>query len=170
MRVATRAGVLLALWLLAWGEVSAANVASGVAAAVVLLLAFPPGPRSPGRSRFSALGVARLVGYVIMQLVVSNLTMTRHTLRRRPSFGGGVLAHHLQEPSEHVVTLMTSIIALSPGTMTVDVDDRSETVYVHFLDLPDIGAGRAGLDRLERLCVAAVSAGGPSPSSDQEVP
>ena len=64
----------------------------------------------------------------------------------------GVLAHHLRVPSEHVVTVMTTVIALSPGTMVVDVDRTSSTVYVHFLFLRDLDAARASLDRLERVC------------------
>ena len=41
--------------------------------------------------------------------------MTREILRRRPTVRPGVIAHRLQWPSDYVVTLMTSIIALSPG-------------------------------------------------------
>ena len=33
--------------------------------------------------------------------------------------------------------------------MTVDVDDASHTLYVHFLFLHDVEASRAGLERLE---------------------
>ena len=51
---------------------------------------------------------------------------------------------------------MTSVIALSPGTMTVDVDRESTTIYVHFFRLRDLAAARASLARLERLVVDAI--------------
>ena len=93
----------------------------------------------------------------MVQLATSNVVMTREVLRRHPARHPGVVAHHLDAPSEVVVTMMTNIISLSPGTMTVDVDDEASTVYVHFLFLDDVDRARAQLDRLEGLVRAAVT-------------
>ena len=158
MRIVGRIALLVVLWLLAWGEVSVANVTSGVAVAIALLVAFPPGPRASGRLRFSAIGAGRLAAYVLVQLVHSNVVMARQIVRRRPDARPGVLAHRLGQPSEEVVTVMTSVIALSPGTMTADVDAESRIIYVHFFLLRDVEAARASLSRLEDLAVHAVAA------------
>lgn len=157
MRIVGRIALLVALWLLAWGDASVANVVSGVAVAAALLVAFPPGTRASGGVRISAVGAGRLAVYVLVQLVISNLVMARQTLRRRPDVRPGVLAHRLAQPSEEVVTVMTSVIALSPGTMTVDVDADSSVVYVHFFLLRDLEAARTSLSRLEDLAVHAVA-------------
>ncbi len=161
MRIVGRIALLVGLWLLAWGEVSLANLVSGVAVAAALLVAFPPGPRASGGLRFSAIGAGRLAVYVLVQLVISNVVMARQILRRRPDAGPGVLAHRLRQPSEEVVTVMTSVIALSPGTMTVDVSLDSTTIYVHFFRLEDVEAARASLARLENLAVHAIAAPAP---------
>jgi multicomponent Na+:H+ antiporter subunit E len=158
MRALGRVVLLMALWLLAWGQFTVANVVSGAAVAVALLVAFPPGPRTAAPLRVSPRGVLALLGYVAVQLVSSNVFMTREILRRRPDLQPGVLAHRLERPSEHVVTVMTSVIALSPGTMTVDVDRASTTIYVHFLFLRDVDAARASLVRLEALATRAITA------------
>ena len=160
MRITGRIVLLVALWLLAWGEITIANVVSGVVVASALLVAFPPGRRAGARLQFRPGGAARLAGYVVTQLVRSNLVMAREILRRRPAVRQGVLAHRLQQSSEEVVTLMTSVIALSPGTMTVDVDRESITIYVHFLLLQDVHAARASLARLEQLAVSAIAESG----------
>jgi multicomponent Na+:H+ antiporter subunit E len=160
--------MLVALWLLAWGEASLANVVSGIAVAGALLVAFPPG--DPAHVRLSAGGVARLAGHVASQLLTSNLVTAREVLRRRSTARPGVLAHRLQEPSDEVVTLMTSVIALSPGTMTVDVDEGSTTVYVHFLFLRDVDQARASLARLEHLVVRAIAAPRRSPVPGTRTP
>lgn len=157
MRIAGRIALLVALWLLAWGEASVANVVSGVAVAAALLGAFPPGPRAGGGLRVSPAGALRLAVYVLVQLVISNVVMARQILRRRPDVRPGVLAHRLAQPSEEVVTVMTSVIALSPGTMTVDVDAESRIVFVHFFLLRDVEAARAALRRLENLAVGAIA-------------
>jgi multicomponent Na+:H+ antiporter subunit E len=151
-----RIGLLVILWLLAWGDISVANIVSGVAVAALLLLAFPVRGRGDGSVGLNVGGALRLAGYVVAQLVVSNLIMTREILRRRPGGHSGVLAYRLEHPSEQVLTLMTSIISLSPGTMTVDVASDSTTVYVHFFNLGDIEAARASLARLERLVAGAI--------------
>jgi multicomponent Na+:H+ antiporter subunit E len=160
-RIALRVVALVVLWLLAWGTLSVASVLSGVLVAVVLLLVFPPGP--PTGVHFHPLGIGRLAGYVVVQLVISNLVMARQILRWTPELEPGVLAHHLQRPSAEVLTAMTTVIALSPGTMTVDTTPDSSAVYVHFLFLHDVDAARAGLVRLERLVLGAI---GPDPRSD----
>ena len=146
MRFAGRVAALVVLWLLAWGEITIASVVSGVAVASLLLVVFPPGP--PADIKFHPVAAARLLGNVIM---------TRQILRPRPNLDPGVLAHRLQHPSEEVVTVMTSVIALSPGTMTVDTASDSSVIFVHFLFLDDLEAARKSLTRLERLVVGAIA-------------
>jgi multicomponent Na+:H+ antiporter subunit E len=159
MTIALRVAALVALWLLAWGDFTLANVLSGIAVATVLLVAFPL-RQSPGGRRLPSLtGTVALGFYVARQLIASNIVMAREVLRRVPRTRPGVLAHRLTEPNEEVVTLMTSIIALSPGTMVVDVDDASTTVYVHFFRLDDVDAGRAVLRDLEQRVVNAIAPG-----------
>jgi multicomponent Na+:H+ antiporter subunit E len=162
VRYVGRVGLLTALWLLAWGEASLANALSGALLAGALLVAFPPSASRSTRGRVNPWAVARLGGYVGAQLWTSNVVMIREVLRWRSTADPGVLAHRLRHPSEHVVTVMTSVIALSPGTMTVDVDRTSSTIYVHFLFLRDVSVARATLERLERLASEAI---GPDPST-----
>jgi multicomponent Na+:H+ antiporter subunit E len=162
--------LLVTLWILAWGQITLANLLSGVVVTVALLLAFPPGRATPGDLRFDALGALRLAAYVLSQLVLSNAVMARQILRRDTARTPGVVAHRLHRNSEHVATVMSSVIALSPGTMTVDVARDSSTIYVHFFDLTDVDAARAGLARLERRVTHAIAGGlpvGPAPADDQ---
>jgi multicomponent Na+:H+ antiporter subunit E len=166
VRTVGRLALLVVLWLLAWGELSLANVISGVAVAAALVVAFPIGAADRDHARVHVASAARLAAYVVAQLVLSNLGMARSILRRRVTSTPGVVVYGLGTPSEIVVTLMTSIIALSPGTMTVDVDDDAATIHVHFFSLDDTDAARAALVRLERLVTAAVR----PPSADAAVP
>ena len=45
--------------------------------------------------------------------------------------------------------------ALSPGTMTVEVELDPPTIYLHILDLHDVGQVRASIATLEDLTVRA---------------
>ena len=142
--------LLVTLWILAWGEITLANLLTGVIATAALLIAFPP-RRGRGDLHYNAGGVFRFATYVVAQLVTSNISMSRYILRRDSSRRPGVLEHRLRRPSEEVATVMSSVIALSPGTMTVDVARDSSAVYVHFFDLRDVDAARASLARLEQV-------------------
>ena len=166
MRHVARAALLVVLWLLAWGEFSLANALSGVVVAAGLLAAFPVARAARPDLHPQVGAIARLAWYVVSQLVQSNLVMTREILRRQPDLSPGVLAHRLAYPSDVVITIMTSIISLSPGTMTADIDPDGATLYVHFLLLRDIDGARAGLAELERRVAAAV--GAPRPSAPRE--
>jgi multicomponent Na+:H+ antiporter subunit E len=157
MRTTARVGLLVALWLLAWGDVSVANVLSGGAVAIALLAAFPARRRRDGTVRLSPRGSARLGAHVVGQLVRSNLVMARQILRPPGVVAPAVLAHRLGHPTDEVITLMSSIIALSPGTMTVDVAPDASTIYVHFFHLDDLAAARRSIAELERLVVGAVA-------------
>jgi multicomponent Na+:H+ antiporter subunit E len=154
--MAGRAAVLVALWLLAWGEVTLANVLSGTVAAVALLVAFPPRRPTGSEVRLSLVGILRLASYVGAQLVRSNIVMTKQVLRPPTPPAPGVLAHRLHHPTDEVITVITSIISLSPGTMTVDVAPDSSAVYVHFFHLDDVDAARRTIAHLERLAVGAI--------------
>lgn len=151
MRLGARVAMLVVLWLLAWGELSLPNLLSGTTVAAALLVAFPPARRRHASARVRPAGVWRLALYVGSQLLVSNVVMGRYILSVRPKVRPGVIAHRLTQPSEEAITIMTSIIALSPGTMTVDVDRASTTIYVHFFRLVDPVSARASLERLDRL-------------------
>lgn len=167
MRLTSRLVVLVVLWLLAWGQVSLANVVSGLAVATMLLVAFPAARHSGPRLRIRPVGVLRLLLYIVGQLFTSNYLVTREILSRRASIRAGVLAYPVQHPSDEVVTLIANIIALAPGTMTVEATRHPAVVYVHFLLLEDVDQARQAIARLERLVVGAVGFPdhGPAPAT-----
>ena len=169
MRAAARRAMLLvSFWLLAWGEVSVANVASGILVAAGLLVAFPPHRPAVSGPTISPAGTARLILYVLGQLVPSNVLVTREILCRRSRIRTGVLAYPLEQPSEAVLSLMAHVIALTPGTMTVEATSDPPVLYVHFLLLDDLAKARRTVARLERLAVAAL--GRPRSQSEDTLP
>ena len=160
MRRLTWVVVLVGLWLLAWGDVSVANVLSGAAVAAALLVAFPSDRSPQGAVRLRPLGVLRLAGHVGVQLVRSNVVMARQILRPPDPASPGVVVHRLAHPTDEVVTVVSSVIALSPGTMVVDVAPDSSAIAVHLFHLVDVDAARRTIAHLEELAVGAIA--GPS--------
>jgi multicomponent Na+:H+ antiporter subunit E len=160
MSVVARLLLLVAIWLLAWGRFDAAHVVGGVVLAALLFVAFPMVPSGRRRIVLSLrpVGVARLLWHVVVQLVRSNLLMTREIVSRQSRIRTGVIHYTLRAPSDLVLTLVANIIALSPGTMTVDATRDPRTISVHFLLLDDVSAAERSLAHLERLVAGAVGA------------
>lgn len=170
MRPAGRAAMLVALWLLAWGEASAANLLSGIVLAAALLLAFPAVERNRARLYLSPGGVGRLALHVLGQLVKSNALVAREILSRRANVRTGVVAYNLQHPSDETLALMAYVLALSPGTMTIDVTRQPAVLYVHFLLLQDATRARREIARLEALVVDAIGGAAPRPERTPTTP
>ncbi len=149
--------LLVVLWILAWGQLTLANILSGLVVGAALLLAFPQRRGDRSALRLSGAGIVRLAAYVVTQLIESNVVMTRQILRRDTPRRPGVLAHRLERPSARIAAVMSTVIALSPGTMTIDVAGDSSVVYVHFFQLDDVDSARASLVRLEQLVTKAIA-------------
>jgi multicomponent Na+:H+ antiporter subunit E len=156
MNPALEVALLLALWLLAWGEISLGNVLSGLLLIGVLFAVFRSRRRSAGQVRLRPLAALRLAGYILGQLVTSNILVAREIVSRRSQVNTGVLAYEVQHPSDEAITLISNILALTPGTMTVEATRDPPVLHVHFLLLHDVEQARASIARLDRLVAAAL--------------
>lgn len=158
MSVVGRLVVLVAIWLLAWGEVRVVHALVGSLLAALLLVAFPMAEGTPLRFRtgIRPLGVLELVGYLLWQLVRSNVLVARQILSPRSRVRTGVITYEMRSRSDWVTTLVANIIALTPGTMTVDATRDPHVLTVHFLLLDDEQRAHDAIATLERLVVGAV--------------
>lgn len=153
-RVPTLVG-LVAMWIALWGTLSLANVLTGAAVAVaVMLFADQIQPR-PVRHLDPAAALKYLRTFAT-QLIVANWQVIKAVLRPgdiRP----GILAMPLHHASDAVVTLVANSITLTPGTLTLGTDRRGDVaiLYVHALDLSDADGVREDICELEVLAVDA---------------
>ena len=152
-RVLVVAG-LVGVWVLGWGEVSVANVASGIAVAVVALAVFPlaelPGS---GRPRLHLLPVLQLVGFFLWELLVSNVAMTRDLLGPRGRIRTGVIAYRLRVESDALLTSLANVAALTPGAMPIEVVKGPCTIYLHVTRVHERDKTLRNLARYEELFV-----------------
>jgi multicomponent Na+:H+ antiporter subunit E len=151
----TLGALLLVMWLLLWGSVSVANVASGCIVIAVLFTVFPTRrPLLPIRGP-RPVALIRLAGFVAYEMVVSSLLLARQVLSRHTRLEARVVEVELSTTSQSLLTLITNLTALTPGTMTVAVSTTPPVVTLHTLVLQDLEAISENLRRLERLCVRA---------------
>lgn len=154
-----RAGLglgLVVVWVLLWGELSAANLASGVAVAVALLVVFPLEEVAHVDHRVHPLGIVRLIAYFVVELVISTTVVARDVLIGPSRVRTGIVACPLRVDADGLITLLANMIALSPGTLPIHVGRDPLVLYLHILRLDHPDAVRQRVSRLEALAVGAL--------------
>lgn len=147
-------GVTL-MWVLAWGSLTVANVVGGLAVAVFVLLVSPDHVRSRGGIAFRPVAVVRFAAYVAFQVVKSNVVLIGSVLARRSRLHTGVMEVPLPECSDEMLTIVTNVIALTPGTSPLHLTRHPTVLYVHVLDMRAVAATRRDVQRLADLAFAA---------------
>ncbi|HYI61744.1 MAG TPA: Na+/H+ antiporter subunit E [Acidimicrobiales bacterium] len=168
---------LATIWVLAWGSPSPANVLGGLVVASVLIAVAPDTWPASRRLRLRPVAAARFAAYVVAKAVESNVVITREILSRGSRIHTGVVAVELPDCSDGLLTLIANVMALTPGTMPLEVTQGPTVLYVHVLHLHDVEATRAEIRHLAALAyrafgsAAAVAAleGAPGPGPG-EVP
>jgi multicomponent Na+:H+ antiporter subunit E len=158
MIVALYAAAIVAMWVLAWGSLTFANVVGGLAVAAVLVIVTPGGLGRHGRTPpFRPLAVGRFLGFVLVEMVRSNVSLARDVLAPRSRLHPGVMAVALPRCSDGLLTLITNVLALTPGTNPVHVEPDPTVLYVHVLHMHDVDASRAQVLHLADLAFRAFS-------------
>lgn len=156
---------LLLVWLALWGDITVANVASGLLIGGAVVVGFDTW--QSGDLVIRPLKVARFAGFFAYQLVVSSLTVARTVIWPRGRVYTAVVAVPLHGCTDAVATILADAITLTPGTLTLEVSREPLTLFVHCLDARDADAVRADVRRLEILAVRAF--GGPEALAGLEI-
>jgi multicomponent Na+:H+ antiporter subunit E len=158
-RLALRAWVLcwlILVWMLLWGTVSAANILSGLAIALLITLLLPL-PVVPIEGRVHPVSLLRLIALVAYELLLSSLQVAWLAIKPGPPPLSAVLRAHLAIKSDLVLALAVNIITLTPGSVVLEIDQVRRMIYVHVIDA---GSDRTvnrfyrQVSQIERLLVA----------------
>lgn len=146
-------GFLLVVWLLLWGSVTVANVASGLIVVTAVLFIIPSArfPIRPPKIRL--VPVVTFVAWVVFDLVRANGVVGREILSRRSTINTGIVAVSLPYCTPGMLTLVANTLSLAPGTMAMEVTKDPGIIYVHVLHLTDVEDVRAMTQHLAALAV-----------------
>jgi multicomponent Na+:H+ antiporter subunit E len=152
--VIVRYAGLVALWVGLYGEISAANVAGGIAVASVVW--FSTRDRGEQRVQIRPLGALFLVAFMLVNLVRSSIRVLMAVWFPTPE---RTLAHvqtaRLVSGSPTVAAVVANLITVTPGTMTVEVADDACEIQVHVLGTVTTEAFVQSVAELEQRVVKA---------------
>ena len=149
---------LMTVWVLLWGTLSVGNVIGGLLVAAVILAVFPlPPVRFRGRPR--PLGILRFAARFLADLVVASVQLAWTAFRFGYVPRTAIIRVPLRVHSDLNLTLTGEAVSLVPGSLIVDTDQASTTLYVHFFDVSDrhaVERARAVVYEVEARIVRAV--------------
>jgi multicomponent K+:H+ antiporter subunit E len=96
---------------------------------------WPDGPKT-----FRVGAALRLFLVVLADIVVANLTVARIVLSPLGGIRPAFVDVPLDTADPFVVTILGSIITLTPGTVTIDLDREARVLHIHALDVVDEAA------------------------------
>ncbi|MCG5472277.1 Na+/H+ antiporter subunit E [Micromonospora sp. LAH09] len=151
-------GWLVAVWSLLWGDLNWANLVGGLLVGGAVLVFYPlPAVSFGGRLRPGALLV--FAGRFVIELVSASLHVARIAVQPGYRPRGAIVAVRLRVPSDLNLALTAEAVSLVPGTLILEVDRDSGTLYLHVLDTHGPGDLEVARDRtltVERRIVRAV--------------
>lgn len=128
------------LLALAWGALTGqfypANLLFGYLLGLLLLWIIFRNQK--GQRYFSRVPkIVEFLLFFLRELVVANLRVARTVLSPRLSIRPGVIAVPLDLETDAEITLLTNLLTLTPGTLSLDVSTDHRILYMHTMDFSD---------------------------------
>lgn len=145
---------MTAVWVTLWESVTWANLLGGMVVAGLILYMIPPVTPVPGVG-FRPVAAVKLLVYFLKELVVASAVVAWEVATPGSGINTAVVSVSLTSQMAGVITAAASMVSLTPGTITLEVDEETSTLFIHVLHLRSPEETRESVRRLERLILEA---------------
>lgn len=139
----------LVIWVMLWGEVTVANVITGIIVATLLNLAMPVPPAHGIHLNFG--GLVRLFASWTIDFVVASLYVAWLAVRRADPPPTAIITVPMRTNGDITLATAMALINLQPGGIIVDVDKQERTLTIHLLDASSTSKIDKQIDQLTRI-------------------
>lgn len=139
----------LIIWVMLWGELTFANVLSGILVATLLNLAMPIPPSSELDINFG--GMVRLFGSWAIDFVKASINVAWLAIRRADPPPTAIIKVPMRTNDDISLATAMALINLQPGGIIVDIDKREKTLTMHLLDASSTGKVAEQINQLTRI-------------------
>lgn len=125
---------LVLVWGALWQDFGLGNLVFGALIAYVIVNFFylPPVELT---GRFNPLLLVPFLGRFLFQLVTASFEVFWLALTKGPTLRNAVVAVQLRSHSDILVTVTGHAISLIPGSLVLEVDRSTSTLYLHALNV-----------------------------------
>jgi multicomponent Na+:H+ antiporter subunit E len=136
--------ILLALaWAALQGDITLANLLVGYAVGYLILALLSKGGVMPSTMASRTAHLVGLAGFFIRELLVANVRVAADVLLRpRTRIHPAVVAIPLDVTSDAEILLLSMLINITPGSVTIDLSKDRRTLYVHVMHMTSAEATR----------------------------
>ncbi|MBK9050145.1 MAG: Na+/H+ antiporter subunit E [Chloroflexi bacterium] len=127
---------LALVWMFLTGEFSAANFVMGVILGYGLMLLTR---RTFASERYiqKVNGVIRFLGFFLYELLTANIQVAKMVLRPQLNIKPGIVAVPLDVRTDAEITLLSNLITLTPGSLSLELSPNGQLLYVHGIYVDD---------------------------------
>lgn len=144
--------ILLALaWSALQGEISLGNLVVGYVLGYVILSLLAKGGVLPAAFAARMIRAIELAAFFVRELIVANFRVALDVLRPGIRIEPAVVAIPLDVSSDAEILLLSMLINITPGSVTIDLSDDRRTLYVHIMHMTSADQSRREIkDGFER--------------------
>lgn len=93
----------------------------------------------PGRFYFASVwSIIKLAILFLKELVLANIAVLKVVLKPKLDLEPAFFKYETSLTKEWEITLLSSLITLTPGTVVVHLSDDNKTLFIHAIDVDDI--------------------------------
>ena len=128
--------VIALIWMVIRGEYSFVEFVMGYLVGLLALFLFR---RFLSKEFYlkKVYAVIKLILLLFQQLVLSNIDMIKVVLSPKLDITPGIIAMPTKLKTEWEITILASLITLTPGTLSMSFSEDSKIIYIHCIDVPD---------------------------------
>lgn len=162
---------LVIVWAALWQNFSLGNIVFGLLIALGVSWAFylPPIELS---GRFNVLRVPGLLLWFLWEVARASVEVLFVAVVKGPNIRNAVIAVPLRSSSDLMMTATGHVLSLIPGSLVVEVDRRTSTLYVHALNVKnadDVAKVRKGIQDIEAKLIRVMGSREELAALDSEV-
>ncbi|NHU85039.1 Na+/H+ antiporter subunit E [Kocuria sp. JC486] len=149
---------LVVVWAVLWGELTVKNLVVGVIFALLVtrVLALPPVALS---HRFNVLQAVVMAVTFLYQVVKASFQVLWVAIRKGPNVRSALVAVKLRTVNDLMIAAVGNTTGVIPGSVLIEVDRSTATLYFHALDVDDdadVEAFRNGVLRTEAAWIRVI--------------
>ena len=144
--------ILLALaWAALQGDITLVNLLVGYIVGYLILAVLARGGVMPSTLASRTAHAVGLAGFFVREILVANMRVAADVLRPQTRIRPAVVAIPLDVTSDGEILLLSMLINITPGSVTIDLSDDRGTLYVHVMHMTSAEATRREIkDGFER--------------------
>ncbi len=88
----------------------------------------------------------RFLAFYTGELVLANFRVAMDVLTPRLRSNPGIIGVHLYDLTDRQIFILSNLVTMTPGTLSMEVSDDRSMLYIHHMFLPDPEAARRQIE------------------------